>query len=353
MRRLDTLRIVRPEDLTPSADGLRVVGVFNPGVVQCDGVTYLLLRVAEAPTEKRPGWVGLPRSDLRGGFEIDWVREETVEQPDARGVVYPDTGLCRLTNFSHLRLATSRDGKTIDSVSPGAAMTPQADYEIFGIEDPRITKIGDLYYITYVAVSPQGVSTALATTTDFQSFNRLGIIFPPDNKDVVLYPEPFDDRYIALHRPSSSDFCSVPEMWIARSPDLTHWGDHAVVFNSEEVPGAIRLGAGAPPLRVDDGWLEIYHAVRASEGAEYYGSGIIFHEDDPARIKYHSGAPILTPELPFEREGFHKNVVFPTGCVARDDEIYVYYGAADTETAVAILSASETCATIRGTSATR
>jgi len=281
------------------------------------------------------------------------VPEETVEQPDARMVVYPDTGLRRLTNFSHLRLATSRDGKTIDTVSPDAVLAPREDYEVFGIEDPRITKIAGLYYITYVAVSPQGVSTALVTTTDFQSFNRLGIIFPPDNKDVVLYPEPFDDRFAALHRPSSSDFCAVPEIWIARSLDLTHWGDHAVVFNAERAPGAIRLGAGTPPLRVDDGWLEIYHAVRMAPDAQYYGSGVIFHEHDPAQIKYHSGAPILAPELPFEREGFHKNVVFPTGCVAQNDEIYVYYGAADTDTAVAILSAREACAAIRGDAATR
>jgi len=70
VRRLDTFRILRPEDITPSADGLRVVGVFNPGVVRHEGITYLLLRVAEAPTEMRPGWIGLPRSDLHGGFEI-------------------------------------------------------------------------------------------------------------------------------------------------------------------------------------------------------------------------------------------------------------------------------------------
>ena len=121
------------------------------------------------------------------------------------------------------------------------------------------------YYITYVAVSRHGPATALASTTDFKTFERHGIIFCPENKDVVLLPERVDGKYVALHRPlGDMPFCR-PEMWIARSPDLVHWG-RTGIFLVEPAIG--RMAASAPVLRrsrLPEGWLEIYHGNRRPE----------------------------------------------------------------------------------------
>ena len=136
---------------------------------------------------------------------------------------------CRLTFISHLRVFTSRDGRTIDNLN-GPMFLPANEMEEFGLEDPRITRIGDRYYITYVAVSRHGPATALASTTDFKTLDRHGIIFCPENKDVVLLPARVGGEYVALHRPlGNMPFCR-PEMWIARSPDLVTLGQAPVSF---------------------------------------------------------------------------------------------------------------------------
>src|SRR5439155_3619406 len=133
---------------------------------------------------------------------------------DVRVVKRKRDNLVRLNFISHLRVARSKDGHSIDSAD-GAIFGPANQYEEFGVEDPRITRIGDTFYITYVAVSRHGVATALASTRDFKSFQRHGIIFSPENKDVVLFPEKISGTYHALHRPAGSAPFTKPEMWMA------------------------------------------------------------------------------------------------------------------------------------------
>ena len=148
------------------------------------------------------------------------------------------------------------------TMSDGPMFLPANEMEEFGLEDPRITRIDDRYYITYVAVSRHGPATALASTTDFKTLERHGIIFCPENKDVVLLPERVDGQYVALHRPlGDMPFCR-PEMWIARSPDLVHWGKHQYLFGGAGDWEDGRVGAGTPPIAVPEGWLEIYHGNR-------------------------------------------------------------------------------------------
>src|SRR5439155_20611952 len=106
---------------------------------------------------------------------------------------------------------------------------PGTPLEEFGVEDARITWLDGRYRITYVAVSRHGAATALASTADFLTFERHGIVFCPENKDVVLFPERIDDEYGALPRPNpATPFCR-PGMWVARSTDLIHWGRHDVL----------------------------------------------------------------------------------------------------------------------------
>ena len=205
------------------------------------------------------------------------------------------------------------------------------------MEDARITRIDDHFQITYVGVSRHGPATLLATTEDFEIFHRHGVIFCPDNKDVVLFPRKIGDSYFALHRPSLSSDLSRPEIWIAASPDLKHWGGHEPLLGGTREWETGRVGAGAPPVATSAGWLAFYHGNDRRYGDERIGRysrrTAAARTERPWQIRGFSDA-VMVPELSFETSGFAPNVVFPTGIVERDDLLYVYYGAADTVTAV-------------------
>ena len=231
----------------------------------------------------------------------------------------------------------SRDGRTIDEWDV-ARFAPHATWETFGVEDARLTAIDGRWYFTYVAVSPHGVCTALASTSDFVNFQRHGVIFCPENKDVVLFPEKMDGDYFAIHRPNGSTPFSAPQMWIARSPDLIHWGGYQRLLGGTSRWEGNRIGAGTPPLRVDDGWLEIYHGSQASSVSRdvgiYSAGALLLKEDQPGQVVGRSQDVVLAPRADFERQGFVPNVVFPTGIVEREETFFIYYGAADTCTGV-------------------
>jgi predicted GH43/DUF377 family glycosyl hydrolase len=349
IERLATHLLLRPEDIRPSHPGWEVIGVFNPGVIRHGDETIILARVAERPCEKRHGWTPHPRWSPDEGYVVDWVENQHLRAKDPRVVHHLHTGLVRLTFISHLRVIRSRDGRNIDSVD-GPVFLPANSMEEFGIEDPRITPIDGRYYITYVAVSRHGPATALASTTDFKTLERHGIIFCPENKDVVLLPERVNGEYIAFHRPlGDMPFCR-PEMWIARSPDLIHWGKHNYLFAGAGEWEDGRVGAGAPPFAVPDGWLEIYHGNRQPEmvgdvGA-YCGGAMLLAKDDPGRVLKVSAHAILEPRQEFEMEGFVAKVVFPTGVVEEDDRLLVYYGASDKYCAMAEVSRRDVMAAL-------
>ena len=211
----------------------------------------LLVRVAERPRERRDGWIGLPRWDGAGGIVIDWARDDEVEWIDVRVVKLKASGLVRLTFTSHLRVARCGDGRSVREIG-GPILLPDGACEAYGVEDPRITPWGDRYYITYVAVSRHGPATALASTADFCTFERHGVIFCPENKDVTLFPEQIGGAFAALHRPVCATPFTRPEMWIASSPDLLHWGRHRPVSipSAEWQSGRVGGGASAAsPLR--------------------------------------------------------------------------------------------------------
>ena len=316
---------------------MKVIGTFNPGVIATDNGIVLLVRVAEQAAEQQRGYTALPRWDFENRRIVtDWHRDNEINPVDIRVVKHKQNGCVRLNFTSHLRVVFSRDGKTIHSTD-GAVFRPENVYEEFGIEDPRITRINDVFYITYVAVSRHGVATALASTKDFKTFERHGIIFPPENKDVVLFPEKIDGEYYALHRPNAATPFTRPEMWLATSRDLTHWGHHEQFLGGGEQWDIGRIGAGTPPIRTPEGWLEIYHGNSKREedaGIGTYAGGLLLLDlENPRRIVGRSGAVFL-PETEYEREGFVPNVVFPTGVVERDGMLLVYYGGADTFTGV-------------------
>jgi predicted GH43/DUF377 family glycosyl hydrolase len=344
LRRRATRLLLRPEDIRPSREDFAVVGVFNPGAVRQGGEVVLLVRVAERPLERRPGFTGLPRWDPAEGLTVDWVPDAELDPIDPRVVRRKADGLVRLTFLSHLRVVRCGDGRAVRDVT-GVAFGPRAEVEEFGVEDPRITPIGGRFWFSYVAVSRHGPASALASTADFREFERHGVIACPENKDVVLFPERIGDAYAALHRPVCGTPFTRPEMWAARSPDLLHWGRHAPLRVSGGDWQSGRVGAGAPPLRVDDGWLEIYHGnrrpTRPGEVGTYHGGAILLDADEPSRVLRRTPEPFFVPEADFEVNGFVPNVVFPTGIVRDGDTILLYYGAADACTAVAEFSTRE------------
>ena len=350
-RRAASNPIITPGMVVPSSDELEVVGVFNPGATVHDGETVLLLRVAEAPRGLPPDQVGAPIYDAHAGtLQIRrWPRSTPgIDLSDSRligvgGKVY-------LSSISHLRVARSRDGVHFE-IERGPAMAAATPYEAYGVEDPRITTIGDTHWINYTAVSSRGIATALASTRDFVRFERHGVIFAPDNRDVTIFPEQVGGGYVALHRPMPSGIgLATPAIWLARSPDLRRWGSHTFVAGAREGQwDDAKIGGGAVPFRVrvkgGDAWLAIYHGVTGSP-LTYSLGALLLDAQDPSRVIGRSRAPILKPEAPYETEGFFASVVFTCGAVVHDDQVRVYYGAADGVTCVADLSLAEIIASL-------
>ena len=142
-------------------------------------------------------------------------------------------------------------------------------YEMYGIEDPRITLIDGTYYINYSAISPEtGVTTCLASTKDFKTFQRHGVIFTPDNKDISIFPAKIGGKYYALNRPASAEY-GFRDIWMSQSPDLLHWGRHESIMQCR--PGFWTMAASAPapspasPMPV--GWRSITAPARATATA--------------------------------------------------------------------------------------
>ncbi|MDM8006486.1 MAG: glycoside hydrolase family 130 protein [Phycisphaerae bacterium] len=347
MIRFDNNPLLTPADVKPSRPDSEVVCVFNAGAIRFGREILLLLRVAERP-RPRPGELIAPMlhpDDPSEGIQILRVPEESpdVEQVDSR--VFRYKGATYLTSISHLRLARSQDGRNF-TVADVPAMFPACREEEFGIEDPRLTRIGDCYYINYSAISRMGISTGLAMTRDFVTYERMGIIFVPDNRDVTIFPEQVGGRYVCYHRPVSGMFGRA-DMWLATSPDLLRWGDHKFVAGTR--PGmwdCWRIGGGAVPFKTPQGWLEIYHGVDATQ--RYCLGAMLADAERPERIIARSPAPILSPEAPYEREGFFGHVVFTCGAVVEPDgRVLVYYGAADACIAAAETTVEDLLANLR------
>jgi predicted GH43/DUF377 family glycosyl hydrolase len=238
------------------------------------------------------------------------------------------------TGRSIIGLAESEDGFNF-TVRPEPFMVPSkepvfAEYEAFGVEDPRITHLEGEYYITYSAYSQHGVRIGLAKTQDFESVERVALITQADYRNTVLFPEKIGDRYVKLDRPHSD--ISPWSIWISYSPDLRHWGDSRLIM--KPVPyhwDETKIGPGAPPIRTDKGWLSIYHGVFPTMAGHVYRLGAALHKlDDPAQIIGVGDRWILQPEDPWEITGYVPNVVFTCGAVQEDDgTLKLYWGGAD------------------------
>jgi predicted GH43/DUF377 family glycosyl hydrolase len=248
------------------------------------------------------------------------------------------------SGVSHLTVARSSDGIGGWRVDPRPALAPDPDHpeELWGVEDPRITWLEEAgcFGVTYTAYSPDGPLVAGATTRDFRRFERLGPLTPPENKDAAFFPLKVDGRWLMLHRPVPG-MGSGAHIWISRSPDLIHWGGHAVLLRARSGPywDAGKIGLSAPPLRTPRGWLVLYHGVKNTCFGSIYRQGLALLDlHDPTTVLARTNEWIFSPETDYERSGDVGNVVFCCGWTLVDGQVRLYYAGADTCVALATAS---------------
>jgi len=236
-----------------------------------------------------------------------------------------------LDGCESIYLAESDDGLHFEVADVPAMWSsrdgPFAEYESNGVEDPRITLLEDVYHVAYTAGSPLGFRLALARTKDFRSFERVALTSQPDTKHGCLFSERIKDRYARLERPREGG-----SVWVSYSEDLVHWGHSEIVLG----PRAgfwdhHRVGPGAPPIAVEEGWLLTYYGVRETSAGPLFRLGAaILDREEPTRVLGRSDVPILSPRESYERVGDVGNLVFTCGAILEPDgELKLYYGGAD------------------------
>lgn len=293
-KRYDSKPLLTAADLPFQANG-----VYNPGVADVDGTVVLLLRI-----EDRQGLSHLRVARSSNGIDGWQIAERPLLEPDLPG--YP--------------------------------------FEEWGCEDARITKTDtNEWLIAYTAYSRYGPSVALAKTTDFETAERQpGIALAPTNKDATVFPEKFGGLWIMLHRPVTG---GQEHIWFACSPhDLDHWGQAGVLLPESGGPwwDGLRIGVGAPPIRTDQGWLLIYHGAKEMGARPIYRLGLALLDlKDPRKVLARASEWIFAPEARYEQQGLLPNVVYTCGSLVRGDEVWMYYGAADTVIGLATAKLSE------------
>jgi predicted GH43/DUF377 family glycosyl hydrolase len=314
LERIETNPLLKPSDFT----FMRVTGSFNPGVA------------VDAKTNRVVLLVRL--------FEED-------------------------TRRSCLGLALSSDGVHVDEIWDRPAVAREAPYEEWGVEDARIAYLEDegRYAITYTGYSPAGPRVCLITTDslmDPAQYVRHGPRIVGDNKNCVVFPKRVDGQYVILHRPMPRILCarvsSLEQEWPPPDDGVPLVGPRPNTWRSS------RVGAGAPPILTEIGWLFPFHGATSIEEGNVYSMGwCVLDSKVPEKVLYVSDSPVLTPEAPYEIELGHLpqvdpanfrtgvRVVFPQGLVKRGEDLIVYYGAADVSVAAARVNKRALVASLR------
>jgi predicted GH43/DUF377 family glycosyl hydrolase len=322
---------------------MEVTCLLNPGVFRYESKTWLLVRVAERPAQVE-GRTSFPILSPNGQLEVlDFdSADPRLDLRDPRVISFD--GKDYLTTLSHLRLLSSEDGIVFTEPEGSRPLMGSGELETYGIEDCRVAKIDETYYLTYTQVSSNGVGVGLRNTRDWKDFVHAGMILAPHNKDCALFEERIGGKFYALHRPSSPEL-GGNYIWLAESPDLIHWGNHRCLAHCREgYWDSARVGAGAVPIRTPEGWLEIYHG--ATKENRYCLGALLLDLKEPWRVLARSESPIMEPLAPYEKEGFFGQVIFTNGHLVDGDRVTIYYGAADSVICGAHLSLSSILATL-------
>lgn len=220
--------------------------------------------------------------------------------------------------------------------------------------DPRFVKIDDTYYIVWCD-DMHGASIGLGKTKDFRTFTRMPNPLMPYNRNGVLFPRKVGGRYLLLSRPSDSGHTPFGNIYISESPDLVHWGHHRFVMGNggQGWWQGTKVGAGPIPIETREGWLLFYHGVSYTcNGFVYSFGAAILDINDPGKVLFRTRDYLLTPEKSYETTGFVPNVAFPCATLfdAPTGRIAIYYGGADTYTAIAFAQVDELLASIKSNS---
>ena len=255
------------------------------------------------------------------------------------------------SNTSVLGYAVSKDGINIDErlshpiYSPIGVFESPGGFPIIdymsgggygGCEDPRITRIDDKFYLTYVAFNGSDHPKVAITSIKAEDFlNRrwawsaAKLMSAPGvvNKNPCLLPERIKGKYVIFHR-------VYPDILIDLVDDLDFDDNKYLKGEFKIAPrdkfwDSRKIGAGAPPIKTTDGWLLIYHGVGNHDPSRYKVGAMLLDINDPTAVLYRSNHPILVPDQRYENEGYKAGVVYPCGAVVVDKRLIVYYGGAD------------------------
>jgi predicted GH43/DUF377 family glycosyl hydrolase len=248
------------------------LNVFNCAVVQHDGLFHMLYRAQDIAY----------RSSIGYAVSVDGLRWSRLDKP---------------------------------------VLTFGAEYETRGVEDPRVTLLDGVFYMTYTGYSVHGTRASIAKSRNLIDWQRVCVALPDeDNKDHALFSDRVDGRYCMFHR-------REPDIWLAYSDDLVHWTDHRRVFGPRPGWESLKVGISGPPLRVDQGWLLVYHGV---DDERVYRQGVaLLDADDPTRVLSRPAEFVLEPREPWEHVGDVPHVVFSCATLQVGEELWIYYGGAD------------------------
>jgi predicted GH43/DUF377 family glycosyl hydrolase len=346
---------------SPMAEGMRragaetyVLGAFNPGMTRLpNGNLLMMVRIAEAlRTSIFDGDVHSIRWAGDDGYVLDAWPLDLADTADPRHFDL-HAGRWRvmaLTSLSWLLpVELSRDGLEVVAVHYDKAIAPEGSHQCYGVEDARISKVGDRYFMTACSVSPERHSTVLYTSDNALDWQSEGLVLDHQNKDMLIFQGLIGGQYWAQTRPlgdhwfaypPNSEWRAGPAINLATSPDALHWKPHlspGIRPHSGTVATA-RMGGGAPPTLTEvagkRGWLTLWHGVEPKEIIGIYRTyWSLLDPDDPTVILAGEEAPLIeaNPDLtkPLEDLMYVRDVVFTTGIVDAGDHFIVASGEAD------------------------
>jgi len=364
---VDDFLIFLPSDVDLTRSPLRrgiaeptyVLGAFNPGLTRlANGNLLLMVRVAEALTEPVAGESVRAIRWTPEGYVLDGHRLDAVDMTDPRQFALRGRAhrMLALTSLSWLLpVELSADGRTVITVHYDRAIEPAASYQEYGVEDARISKIGELWYMTTCSVSAERLCSTLYISRDGLNYDLQGIVLDHQNKDMLLFEGKVGEKFVALTRPmgevyfaycAESPYAGGPSINLAQSPDALHWKplEAPGIRARKDSTSAMKVGGGAPPILTDTGWLVVYHGVetRATVGI-YRSFWALLDRDDPSRIlRLEDEEPLVEADPELTRPIAHQMylptpVVFTTGIIDAGDAYLLASGEADLACRITLL----------------
>ncbi len=209
--------------------------------------------------------------------------------------------------------------------------------------DPRVCWIEDRYYVMWCN-GYHGPTIGVGYTFDFEKFYFLENALLPYNRNGVPFPRKINGKYVMLNRPSDNGHTPFGDIYLSQSPDMIHWGEHRFVMGTAGGWQSTKVGAGPVPIETDEGWLLFYHGVLTScNGFVYSFSAALLDLEKPWKVIRRAAPYLLSPQTLYECVGDVPNVAFPCAALvdAPTGRVAIYYGGADTVTALAFCRVDE------------